>query len=212
MRRPCRTARPNKKSNRISLVAKANRTKLISRKPYDAWRSGHSRAHPVCAGATQAARHIEPRRSRAISGSRVEPEVPGGAHLLLCGWIAGVRSRRSHGRRHRQCTQRHPGPARQGGEGPQRDAVAAVARHSTRLLAAGPATASSASKSCGANGGVSTTASRRGSAAICLSLRSGTDFRKSTTAGLAKRHVVSCRRWQRPCEQRDGLAPYRSSA
>src|ERR1700687_2017390 len=56
----------------------------------DTRRGGYSRAHPVCAGATQAARHIEPRRSRAISGSGVEPEVPGGAHLLLCGRITGL--------------------------------------------------------------------------------------------------------------------------
>jgi hypothetical protein len=33
----------------------------------DARRGGYSRAHPVCAGATQAARHIEPRSSRAFS-------------------------------------------------------------------------------------------------------------------------------------------------
>lgn len=41
---------------------------------------------------------------------------------------------------------RQPGPARQGGEGPQRDAVATVARHSTCLLAAVPATALSLSR------------------------------------------------------------------
>ena len=31
------------------------------------WRGGYSRAHSVCAGAAQAAGHIEPGRSRAIS-------------------------------------------------------------------------------------------------------------------------------------------------
>src|ERR1700704_3132005 len=60
---------------------------------------------------------------------------------LTCCYAAGLRASEVGGRRRRQRTRRHPGPARQGGEGPQRDAVAAVARHSTRLLAAGPATA-----------------------------------------------------------------------
>ena len=36
---------------------------------------------------------------------------------------------------------RHPGPARQGREGPQRDAVAAASRHPAHLLAARPAKA-----------------------------------------------------------------------
>ena len=48
---------------------------------------------------------------------------------------AGVRSRRSRHRRYRQRARRHPGPARKRGQGSQRDAVAAVARHSARLLA-----------------------------------------------------------------------------
>jgi integrase/recombinase XerD len=100
----------------------------------------------ICAGATHAARHIEPRRSRAISGSRVEPEVPGGAHLLLCGRIASLRSRRSHGHRRRQCAGvilvRHGNGAKDRNVmlSPQLLGI------STRILAAGPATAISLSR------------------------------------------------------------------
>jgi len=81
----------------------------------NAWRSGYSRAHPVCAGATQAARHIEPRRNRAISGRGVERKVPGGAHFT-CYYAAGLRAPEVGGLMvaDRQCAGRHPGTARQG--------------------------------------------------------------------------------------------------
>jgi len=53
---------------------------------------------------------------------------------------------------------------------------------------------------------------RRGSVATCLSLRLVTDFRKSRTAGSARRPGASCKRWRRRCRQRAGLARRRASA
>jgi hypothetical protein len=70
---------------------------------------------------------LSPDEAVSISRSRVGPEEPGGAHLLLRGWTAGVRGRRSHGRRRRQRAGRHPGPAWQRREGSQCDTVGAVA-------------------------------------------------------------------------------------
>ena len=49
------------------------------------------------------------------------------------------------------------------------------------------------SRSCVSNGDGCTTVIRRGSVATSLSLDSATDFRKSSTAGSARRRVASCR-------------------
>ena len=55
----------------------------------------------------------------------------------LCRGAEGVGGRGTESGRHRQRAGRDPGSARQGCERPQRDAVAAVARHPARLLETG---------------------------------------------------------------------------
>ena len=61
---------------------------------------------------------------------------------LTTAYAAGLRASETvglQGRRHRQRTRGHPGRARQGRQGPHRDAVGAAAAHPAGLLAAGEA-------------------------------------------------------------------------
>ena len=66
-------------------------------------------------------------------------------------------------------------------------------------------------RSCDTNGGGCSTAIRRRSAATFWSSDSATGFRKSSTAGSARRPVASCRRWPRPCGRQAGSGPRRAS-
>ena len=84
-------------------------------------------AHPLCAGAAQAAGGAERRRGRALSGSSAEPEEPHRADHGLCGRAARVGGGSPEGRRYRQRADGDPGRAGQGRQGPLRHAVAAAA-------------------------------------------------------------------------------------
>ena len=69
-----------------------------------------------------------------------------GADHRLCGGAARLGGDRAQGRRHRQRAHADPGRARQGRQGPLRDAVGAAARHPAHLLAARPADALAVSR------------------------------------------------------------------
>ena len=87
-------------------------------------------AHPLCAGAAQAAGRAERRRGRALSRGGAEPEDPHGADDGLCRRAARLGGGRAQGRRHRQRADGDPRRAGQGRQGPLRHAVAAAARRS----------------------------------------------------------------------------------
>ena len=102
-----------------------------------AGRGRDSRAYSPRPRTSQTAGRAERRGGHAVFGIRIRPEVPGGADHRLCGRAQGLRSGGAEVGGHRQPAGRDPGSTGQGRQGPQCDAVAAIARDSARLLEAG---------------------------------------------------------------------------